>query len=44
VFDLFSWSDPGPWLRFWWVRVLRRINRASGRFFTRVRQWRSTAS
>jgi D-aspartate ligase len=44
VFDLFSWSDPGPWLRFWRVRVLRRINRASGRFFTRVRQWRSTAS
>jgi D-aspartate ligase len=44
VFDLFSWSDPGPWVRFWRGRVARRIHRSSGRFFTRVRQWRSTAS
>ena len=44
VFDLFSWRDPGPWIRFWRVRFARRVNRVSGRLYTRVRQWRSTAS
>jgi D-aspartate ligase len=44
VFDLFSWNDPQPWLRFWRFRVVRRVNRVSERLFTRMRQWRSTAS
>ena len=29
VFDLFSWRDPGPWVRFWRMRVSRRIQRLS---------------
>jgi hypothetical protein len=44
VYNLFAWSDPGPWLRFWSRRVGRRVNRGSGRVLAMLRQWRSTAS
>ena len=44
VYNLFAWSDPGPWLRFWWRRVTRRARRGPDRLVERVRQWRSTAS
>ena len=44
VFNLFSWRDPGPLLRFWAFRVVRRWNRGASRFSSLVRQWRSTAS
>jgi len=44
VYNLFAWSDPGPWLRFWARRLTRRASRGSGRLIEMVRQWRSTAS
>jgi predicted ATP-grasp superfamily ATP-dependent carboligase len=44
VYNLFAWDDPGPWLRFWRLRLARRMNRGSERFVAMVRQWRSTAS
>lgn len=44
VYSMFSWSDPGPWLRFWSNRLGRRWLRGSDVLFALVRQWRSTAS
>jgi len=44
VCNLFAWHDPGPWLRFWRLRIARRANRASGSLVSLVRQWLSTAS
>jgi len=44
VYNLFSWTDPGPWLMFWARRFTRLGTRAPSRFISIVRQWRSTAS
>jgi predicted ATP-grasp superfamily ATP-dependent carboligase len=43
VYDIFAWSDPGPWLAFWGGRVARRVRRAM-REAVGTRPWRSTAS
>jgi predicted ATP-grasp superfamily ATP-dependent carboligase len=42
--NLFAWHDPGPWLRFWRLRIGRKAARASGWVVGLVRQWLSTAS
>jgi len=44
IYNLFAWRDPGPWIRFWAYRFVRRWDRGAGRFLTVIRQWRSTAS
>jgi len=44
VCNVFALRDPGPWLRFWGQRVLRRANRGSAWLLGLVRQWLSTAS
>jgi predicted ATP-grasp superfamily ATP-dependent carboligase len=44
VYNVFSWTDPGPWLAFWTGRFTRRGGRAADRLVGLVRQWRSTAS
>jgi predicted ATP-grasp superfamily ATP-dependent carboligase len=44
VYNLFSWRDPGPWLRLWNRRLARRWDRGSRWLLSMVRQWRSTAS
>jgi predicted ATP-grasp superfamily ATP-dependent carboligase len=44
VYNVFAWSDPGPWLRFWRLRLARRAVRGPARILSMVRQWRSTAS
>jgi predicted ATP-grasp superfamily ATP-dependent carboligase len=44
VYNLFAWSDPGPWLSLWWHRVARRANRVPARLLAHLRPWRSTAS
>ena len=44
IYNIFSWSDPWPWLAFWSARFTRRGRRAGGKLMTAVRQWRSTAS
>ena len=44
VCNVFALRDPGPWLRFWGQRVLRRANRGSAWLLALVRQWLSTAS
>jgi predicted ATP-grasp superfamily ATP-dependent carboligase len=44
VYNVFSWTDPGPWLRFWARRLRRLSSRGPARFLTLLRQWRSTAS
>jgi len=44
VCNVFSWSDPGPWLRLWNRRFARRWDRGSRRVLSVLRQWRSTAS
>ena len=44
VYDVFSWSDPGPFLALWIGRVTRRLRRMTEKLATVVRQWRSTAS
>ena len=44
VYNVFSWSDPGPWLRLWHRRLSRRWDRGSRRVLSLLRQWRSTAS
>jgi D-aspartate ligase len=44
VCNVFSWSDPGPWLRLWNRRFSRRWDRGSRRLLSLVRQWLSTAS
>ena len=44
VYNLFAWTDPGPWISFWAHRFGRLGTRGTTRFTTLVRQWRSTAS
>ena len=44
VYNVFAWSDPGPWLSLWRHRVARRANRAPGWLLAHLRPWRSTAS
>ncbi|HEX3061810.1 MAG TPA: hypothetical protein VHP55_04040 [Usitatibacter sp.] len=44
VYNLFAWSDPGPWLGFWRLRFARLAARGPDRILSVVRQWRSTAS
>jgi len=44
VYNLFSWSDPMPWLAFWTHRVMRQGRRGPARIASRLRQWRATAS
>ena len=44
VYNLFSWRDPAPWLRFWTRRVSRRLARAAAGASLALRQWRSSAS
>jgi D-aspartate ligase len=44
VYNIFSWTDPGPWLLFWARRLRRLSTRGPARFLTLLRQWRSTAS
>jgi predicted ATP-grasp superfamily ATP-dependent carboligase len=44
VYNLFSWSDPAPWARFWTRRVTRRLARAVTGASLALRQWRSSAS
>lgn len=43
VYDLFAWSDPGPWVAFWAGRAARRLRRAR-REAAMPKPWRSTAS
>jgi predicted ATP-grasp superfamily ATP-dependent carboligase len=44
VCNLFSLSDPMPWLFFWRRRIGRRLTRGPGRVATRFREWLATAS
>ena len=44
VYNLFAWTDPGPWISFWAHRFARLGHRGTARFATLIRQWRSTAS
>jgi D-aspartate ligase len=45
IFNLFSWSDPGPWLAFWRSRLARRLARMPRRVASLLLpRWRSTAS
>jgi len=43
VCNLFSASDPGPWLALWRQRLTRRLGRAPG-YLLSLNPWRSTAS
>jgi len=43
IYNLFSWTDPGPWFALWKARFVRRLIRAPGRVFSML-PWRSTAS
>ena len=44
IYNLFSWSDPGPWLATWKRRLTRRLARAPRRVVSLLPRWRSTAS
>lgn len=44
VYNVFSWTDPGPFAALWTARFTRRGRRAGDRLVTWVRQWLSTAS
>ncbi len=44
VYNVFAWSDPGPWIGFWAHRIARLASRGPARLVSMVRQWRSTAS
>jgi D-aspartate ligase len=44
VYNVFSWTDPGPWLSFWRHRLSKFASRLGDKLLTCVRQWRSTAS
>jgi hypothetical protein len=43
VYELFAWSDPLPFARYWTGR-LRRLPRRLGRLTLRFSRWLSTAS
>lgn len=43
VSNLFSWSDPLPWVMLWKRRIARRASRLPSMLFA-LRPWRSTAS
>ena len=43
IYNLFSWSDPRPWLALWRARLGRRVARAR-RAYSLLAPWRSTAS
>ena len=44
VYDLFSWTDPLPFLLWWANRGNSRLRRWRGHFVTWIRRWGSTAS
>ncbi len=44
VYNVFSWTDPGPWVDLWRRRFTRLGSRGGEKLLTYVRQWRSTAS
>jgi D-aspartate ligase len=44
VYNVFSWTDPGPWLSFWRHRLSKLASRLGDKLLTHLRQWRSTAS
>jgi predicted ATP-grasp superfamily ATP-dependent carboligase len=44
IYNVFAWTDPWPLAALWVGRLTRRSRRATGKFLTLVRQWRSTAS
>jgi hypothetical protein len=44
VYNLFSVSDPLPWLAFWGHRFARHGRSGPRRLARRLRQWRATAS
>ena len=44
VYNVFSWTDPGPWLALWRRRFTRLGSRGGEKLLTYFRQWRSTAS
>ena len=44
VYNVFAWSDPGPWVSFQAARLLQKWDRACDVLLGYVRQWRSTAS
>jgi len=44
VYNVFAWSDPGPWLSFQMNRVTRKGHRARELLVSHLRQWLSTAS
>ena len=44
VYNVFSWTDPGPLAALWTGRFTRRGRRAGDKLVTWVRQWLSTAS
>jgi predicted ATP-grasp superfamily ATP-dependent carboligase len=44
IYNVFAWTDPGPWWRFWSTRLSGRWDRGTNRFRAALRQWRSTAS
>jgi D-aspartate ligase len=44
VYNVFSWTDPGPWLSLWRRRFARLASRCVEKVLTYLRQWRSTAS
>ena len=44
IYNVFSWSDPAPWITTWKGKLARRISRAPRRVFSLLSPWRSTAS
>jgi predicted ATP-grasp superfamily ATP-dependent carboligase len=44
VSNLFSWSDPLPWVSLWRRRITRRVARIPALLFGSHRSWRSSAS
>jgi predicted ATP-grasp superfamily ATP-dependent carboligase len=44
IYNLFSWSDPGPWIALWKARFARKLVHAPRRVLSLVPRWRSTAS
>jgi D-aspartate ligase len=44
IYNVFSWSDPAPWIATWKGKLGRRLARAPRRVFSLLTPWRSTAS